>query len=89
MPFQYTATLIVAGGLVAAAIGLDYVVPAQIVGDGVFGFGIMSLLAGIARGFITWWLVFLTVTACMSLMGFLYYRNRNRIGWFRDSQPRY
>lgn len=84
LPFQYTATLIVAGGLVATAIGLDYVVPRLDL-----GFGILALFAGIARGFITWWLVFLTVTACMSLMGFLYYRNRNRIGWFRDSQPRY
>ncbi|QDT54896.1 hypothetical protein Pan44_29350 [Caulifigura coniformis] len=84
LPFQYTATLIVAGGLVAVAIGLDWVVPRLS-----FKFGIVALLAGIIRGFLTWWLVFLTVTACMSLMGYLYYRNRNRIGWFRDSQPRY
>jgi len=84
LPFQYTATLIVAGGLIAFAIGIDYVVPRLDL-----GFGALALAAGIVRGFITWWLVFLTVTACMSLMGFLYYRNRNRIGWFRDGQPRY
>jgi hypothetical protein len=84
MPFQYTATLIVAGGLIAAAVGLDYLVPRLDL-----GFGMLALVAGIVRGFITWWLVFLTVTACMSLMGFLYYRNRTRIGWFRESQPRY
>lgn len=84
LPFQYTATLLVAGGLIATAIGIDYVVPRLDL-----GFGVMALVAGTVRGFITWWLVFLTVTACMSLMGFLYYRNRNRIGWFRDSQPRY
>ncbi len=84
LPFQYTATLIVAGGLIAAAIGLDWLVPRLDV-----PFGIVALLAGIVRGFFTWWLVFLTMTACMSLMGFLYYRNRNRIGWFRDGQPRY
>ncbi|HVJ68045.1 MAG TPA: hypothetical protein VM510_08685 [Caulifigura sp.] len=84
MPFQYTSTLLVAGGLIGIAFGIDYVVPRLDL-----GFGILALLAGIVRGFITWWLVFLTVTACMSLMGFLYYRNRNRIGWFRDSQPRY
>jgi hypothetical protein len=83
-PFQYTATLIVAGGLVAMAVGLDAVIP-----ELDLEFGIVMLLAKTVRGFITWWLVFLTVTACMSLMGFLYYRNRNRIGWFRDSQPRY
>jgi hypothetical protein len=84
LPFQYTATLIVAGGLIAIAFGIDYVVPRL-----QLEFGILALVAGIVRGFITWWLVFITVTACMSLMGFLYYRNRHRIGWFRDSEPRY
>jgi hypothetical protein len=83
-PFQYTATLFVAAGLIATAIGLDWAVPRLDL-----PFGILSLVALIVRGFLTWWLVFLTVTACMSLMGFLYYRNRNRIGWFRDSEPRY
>lgn len=84
LPFQYTATLFVAGGLIAIAVGIDLVVPRLSL-----PFGILALFAGIVRGFFTWWLVFVTVTACMSLMGFLYYRNRNRIGWFRDSQPRY
>jgi len=83
-PFQYTSTLIVAGGLIAIAFGIDWVVPRLDL-----GFGMLALVGGIVRGFVTWWLVFLTVTACMSLMGFLYYRNRNRIGWFRDSEPRY
>jgi hypothetical protein len=84
MPFEYTATLFVSAGLIATAIAVDWFVPRLHL-----PFGIMALIAGIVRGFLTWWLVFMTVTACMSLMGYLYYRNRNRIGWFRDSNPRY
>lgn len=84
LPFEYTATLCVSGGLVATAVTVDWLVPRLDL-----PFGILALMAGIARGFVTWWLVFLTVTACMSLMGLLYYRNRKRIGWFRESNPRY
>ncbi len=83
-PFQYTATLIVSGGLIATAVAIDWLVPRL-----EFRFGIVAILLQVLRGFLTWWLLFLTVTACISLMGYLYYRNRQRIGWFREQEQRY
>jgi hypothetical protein len=73
IPLQYTATLCIAAGLILIATMIDLWTPR---------FPILS-------GFVFWLLVFLTVTACMYLIGNLYYRNRARIGWFAELQQRY
>jgi hypothetical protein len=73
IPLQYTATLCIAAGLILIATVINFFTP---------WFPILS-------GFVFWLLVFLTVTACMYLIGNLYYRNRTKIGWFAELEQRY
>jgi hypothetical protein len=80
IPVQYVSTLLVAFGLFAIAYGIS-VLMTEFLPD--------VWYVRWTTGIVSWYMNFTVVTACMYLAGNLYYRNRQRIGWFGELRERF
>jgi len=87
IPLQYVSTLCIAAGLILVATLIDVFMPRIPITTGQPI--VLAVFLLLLSGFIFWLLVFITLTACMYLIGNLYYRNRGKIGWFAELQQRY
>ena len=71
IPLQYLATICFCAGLMLGSLILGMFVPS------------ITIVSGI----ILWFLLFYSATAAMAALGQLYYQNRQKLAWFRESRP--